>query len=124
MEATLLYDQDCGFCARCVSVALRLGCDVRPSAWQAFDLTRIPMTPEVANSAAHLLLAGEVRSGHRAIAGTLRRSRYAAVRAAGRVVDARLLAPIAARGYAWVAAHRHQLPGGTAACALPRDDAR
>jgi hypothetical protein len=34
-----------------------------------------------------------------------------------------LLAPgvktLAARTYAWVAQHRHQLPGGTAACARP-----
>jgi predicted DCC family thiol-disulfide oxidoreductase YuxK len=38
----------------------------------------------------------------------------------GRLIESRPIDPIARSTYAWVAANRHRLPGGTAACELQR----
>ena len=58
---------------------------------------------------------GQVRSGHAAIAATLRAGHLV-----WRPVGALLVAPgfswLAARLYLWVAARRDALPGGTPAC--------
>ena len=119
---TLVYDADCGFCTRSVRfierwVDRRQRYDVRP--WQSLDLAAVGLTAQDCDEAAQFITAdGRVLSGHRAIA-------TAATHGAPgwRPVGHLLLAPgiswVAARTYRWVAAHRHRLPGGTAACARP-----
>ncbi|KRF41616.1 hypothetical protein ASG96_05510 [Terrabacter sp. Soil810] len=120
---TLVYDADCGFCTRSVQfvqrwVDRRDRYDVRR--WQSLDLAAVGLTAQDCDEAAQFVTAdGEVRSGHRAIASAATHG------APGwRPVGALLMAPgvswVAARAYRWVADHRHQLPGGTAACAVPR----
>ena len=37
----------------------------------------------------------------------------------GHLLEAPGISWLAGRAYRWIAAHRHQLPGGTAACARP-----
>lgn len=119
---TLVYDADCGFCTRSVQfiqrwVDRRDRYDVRP--WQELDLAAVGLTAQDCDEAAQFLMAdGSVRSGHEAIASAATHG------APGwRPVGHLLLAPgiswVAARTYRWVAAHRHRLPGGTAACARP-----
>jgi predicted DCC family thiol-disulfide oxidoreductase YuxK len=119
---TLVYDADCGFCTRSVQfiqrwVDRRDRYDVRP--WQELDLAAVGLTAQECDEAAQFLMAdGSVRSGHEAIASAATHG------APGwRPVGHLLLAPgiswVAARTYRWVAAHRHRLPGGTAACARP-----
>ena len=120
---TLVYDADCGFCTRSVQfvqrwVDRRDRYDVRR--WQSLDLAAVGLTAQDCDEAAQFVTAdGAVRSGHRAIASAATHG------APGwRPVGALLMAPgvswVAARAYRWVADHRHQLPGGTAACAVPR----
>jgi predicted DCC family thiol-disulfide oxidoreductase YuxK len=116
---TLIYDGDCAFCARCARFARRRvdhreRYEIRP--WQSLDLTAYGLRPEDCDGAAQFVTAdGSIRSGHRAIA-----SAAAHGAPAWRPVGYLLLAPgvsrLAARAYDWVAAHRHDLPGGTAAC--------
>lgn len=119
---TLVYDADCGFCTRSVQfiqrwVDRRDRYDVRP--WQELDLAAVGLTAQDCDEAAQFLMAdGSVQSGHEAIASAATHG------APGwRPVGHLLLAPgiswVAARTYRWVAAHRHRLPGGTAACARP-----
>ena len=89
--------------------------------WQELDLAAVGLSEQDCDEAAQFVIAdGSIRSGHRAIAS-------AAIHGAPawRPVGHLLLAPgvsrVAARAYRWVADHRYQLPGGTAACARPRD---
>ena len=122
---TLVYDADCGFCTRSAQFAKRWvdrrdRFDVRP--WQELDLAAVGLSPEDCDDAAQFLTAdGSIRSGHRAIAS-------AATHGAPpwRPVGYLLMAPgvsrVAARAYDWVAEHRYQLPGGSAACARERQD--
>ncbi|GGF51901.1 hypothetical protein GCM10011519_27410 [Marmoricola endophyticus] len=119
LRHALLHDADCGFCVRSARWVQRLGCDVEMVAWQDFDeLAAYAITPEAAHAEIHLVDGDRVLRGHEAIAGALRRSSYAVVRAAGAVLGSRAVRPVASRSYTWVAAHRQSLPGGTATCSL------
>lgn len=114
--ARLLYDADCAFCTRSAGWALRLGCAVVPVAWQDADLTAVGLTADQASAQVHLVDGDQRWAGHVAVGQTLLRARRWPVRLTGRLLLARALAPLAARGYRWVADHRHRLPGGTPAC--------
>jgi predicted DCC family thiol-disulfide oxidoreductase YuxK len=115
----LVYDADCAFCTRSAQLASRWVDQrgryaVRP--WQQLDLAGLGLTAKECDQAAQFVTAtGQGFAGHRAVAAAL-------VHGAPpwRLLGWLLLAPgissLAARLYAWVAAHRHELPGGTAAC--------
>lgn len=113
----LIYDGDCAFCARSLGWARRLGATTPAQPWQFLDLNAYGLTETDVIDAAWFIADGVRARGHEAIAETLRTSTHAWVRALGRIVGSRAVRPVASRAYAWVAAHRHQLPGGTAACA-------
>ena len=119
---TLVYDADCAFCTRSAQVARRWvdrqgRYDVRP--WQELDLAALGLTAEQCDEAAQFVRAdGAIRSGHEAIAAALMHG-APAWRPLGHVLLAPGVRALAARTYAWVAQHRHQLPGGTAQCARP-----
>lgn len=116
--AVLLYDGDCGFCTRSAEVLrrrIRTADDVRP--WQALDLASLGIAPDAATAAVqHVADDGTVTSGARAIAATLRAAPQP-WRLTGRLLDARIVRPVAAAAYALVAANRHRLPGSGPACA-------
>lgn len=118
-RAVLVYDADCAFCTRSAELARRWvdrrgRYAVQP--WQALDLAALRLTPEQCDEAAQFVtLDGRVRSGHRAIAAALTHG-APAWRPAGWLLLAPGVSWLAARVYSWVAAHRHELPGGTAAC--------
>ena len=96
-----------------------LGCDVRPVPWQSYDVAAVGLTPVQADQQVHLVLGNRLWGGHEAVGHALLTSRRLPVRLLGRLVLARPLRPVAAGAYAWVAAHRHRLPGGTPACEMP-----
>ncbi|MFF5637080.1 thiol-disulfide oxidoreductase DCC family protein [Streptomyces sp. NPDC012825] len=119
----LVYDGDCGFCttaARFTERRVRPRCDVVP--WQFADLGALGVTRErAAYEVLWVTPGGGVDGGARAVAKAL-------VSAGGTwaLLGRTLLLPgarwIARRVYRVVAAHRHRLPGGTPACAVPRRD--
>jgi predicted DCC family thiol-disulfide oxidoreductase YuxK len=119
---TLVYDADCGFCTRSVEfvqrwVDRRGRYDVR--AWQEIDLAAVGLTEQQCDEAAQFITAdGSIRSGHRAIA-TAATHGAPGWRPFGLLLMAPGVSWVAAHAYRWVADHRHQLPGGTAACARP-----
>ncbi|UNS97265.1 DUF393 domain-containing protein [Streptomyces tubbatahanensis] len=119
----LLYDGDCGFCTTAVRLAERL---VRPRCatvpWQYADLTALGVTRERAGyEVLWVTPTGAVHGGAQAVAKAL-----LSAGGAWPVVGASLTLPplrwAAAGLYRLVAANRHRLPGGTAACAAPGPD--
>ncbi|MEO9322396.1 DCC1-like thiol-disulfide oxidoreductase family protein [Nocardioides sp. C4-1] len=116
---TIVYDADCGFCTWCADW-VRARSDAKARPWQDLDLDALGLTVDDVTTAAYWL-GPDGRVAHRgagAAAAALRSCRRIYWRVLGRVVGARLLRPVAARVYALVAANRHRLPGGTAACKL------
>lgn len=117
----LVYDGDCAFCTRAVRVALRLRPDADVVAWQFADLTDLGLTEQAVSEALQWVEPdGQVASGHHAVAALLLRAGLP-WSLAGRAMRLPGVSWLAARVYAWVAANRGRLPGGTAACALPPD---
>lgn len=116
-----MFDGDCGFCTRSAEWAVRWGCGVDVAPWQRFDLASVGLTPERAAAKVQLVDGDRTWAGHEAVGHTLTGSDHGVVRLVGRFVLLPVLAPLASRAYDWVAAHRHRLPGGTPACALPTD---
>ncbi|RKN45514.1 DUF393 domain-containing protein [Micromonospora endolithica] len=117
----MLYDGDCGFCTRSIN---DISGRVRPAtpiaAYQTVDLAAWGVT---ASRADHEVLyvepSGRVYGGAQAFARLLRTGRPA-----WRPVGFLLALPptrwLAAGVYRLVADNRMRLPGGTAACAVPR----
>ena len=71
------------------------------------------------------LLAGERRfRGHAAFAALLRMQRSRSLRVVGQLLVTSPFSWAEALGYTLIARFRHRLPGGTAACALPRPESR
>ncbi|MFZ2502997.1 MAG: DCC1-like thiol-disulfide oxidoreductase family protein [Nocardioides sp.] len=115
----LIYDGDCGFCVRSLGWGLRLGITCRHQPWQATDLAALGLTEGDVTTAAWFVRGEEKWAGHLAVAAALRTSRYRVVRALGRVAGRRLLERPLAACYAWIARHRHELPGRASACQMP-----
>jgi predicted DCC family thiol-disulfide oxidoreductase YuxK len=114
----LIYDGDCGFCKRSLGWAITLGITCEYAPWQEVDLDELGLSEDDVQEAAWYVAEGRRWRGHEAIARSLRTSRYLPVRAAGWLLGTRVLAPVGRRVYQWIADHRYQLPGGTAACKL------
>lgn len=122
MPPVLVFDGDCAFCsssARFLADQLRRSpADFRVEPWQQLDLGSLGLTPAECDAAVRWVAAdGSRYAGHVAVAHALRASRWW-VRPAGTVLLLPGISPLAARAYAWVAANRHRLPGGTPACSL------
>jgi predicted DCC family thiol-disulfide oxidoreductase YuxK len=123
----LVFDGDCAFCTTCARFAERrvvrvgstgastsVSTSVAP--WQELDLDKLGLTPDQCMTAVQWVGEnGQRAQGHAAIAATLRVGRPS-----WRPVGALLVTPglswLAAKVYGWIATHRHQMPGGTAAC--------
>lgn len=121
MKAVLLYDADCGFCTRSAQAARRcLRPDADVVAWQDADLSALGLTAQECDAALQWVSAdGSHAAAQRAIAALLKHSGRP-WRPLGRVLELRLIDRPAGVVYRWVAANRQRLPGGTAACAMPR----
>lgn len=114
-----LYDADCGFCTLSAGWIPRLGADVDVSSLQAEDLQGLGVDEARTTTEMPVVLPdGRVAWGHHAWAEILQRCPVP-LRWAGVALDAPVLERVGSATYRWIASHRHQLPGGTAACALP-----
>lgn len=123
-EAVFLFDGDCAFCSSCVRFFERHArTAIRVLPWQRAELDAVGLTAEQCAEAVQWARPGaRPKAGPEAIARLLRASTgwLGLWKLAGLILSlppARWLAwPV----YRWVARNRHRLPGGTAACALPR----
>jgi predicted DCC family thiol-disulfide oxidoreductase YuxK len=113
MTGHVVYDADCGFCARSARWV-----DDEPVTWQSLDLATVGATQQQADNFAGWLVDGRVRAlGAPAIAAALR-SRGGWRRPIGWAIDLPGVRRLAAVVYRLVAANRHRLPGATDACRL------
>lgn len=117
----VLFDSDCGFCSRCVGIAVGpwFAARCRPVAFQEVDLSIHSLTVDKCAEALHCVAPdGRITVGHEAVAAILRQSRRP-----WPFVGAAMTLPgvsrLAAWAYALVAGNRHSLPGGSAECRLP-----
>lgn len=119
-SVTFVYDGDCGFCTRCAEFAQRrVPTSATITPWQAVDLRTLGLTEAECDRAVQWVEPGRAPlAGPDAIAALLRSS-HRRWRAVGRLLGFRPVRALARPTYRWVAAHRHRMPGGTAACALP-----
>lgn len=115
----VLFDADCGFCTVAAGWIPRCGARVDVASLQSQDLSALGVDAARAQIEIPVLLpGGEVAWGHHGFAQILMHCPQP-LRLAGGVLASRLLERPAALCYRWLASHRHQLPGGTQACALP-----
>jgi predicted DCC family thiol-disulfide oxidoreductase YuxK len=123
----LVYDGDCGFCSTCARLIERyVPGPARVRAWQRIDLDALGLTPAQCTEAVQWVeldpagTPGLTASGPAAVAALLRGSRWY-WRVLGLLIGNRVGLALAAPLYRWIADHRHQLPGGTPACASSLD---
>lgn len=119
MTGTILFDADCGFCTKAAEVMRRLPLGVSAVPLQSVDLASLGVSEVRALvELPYVDAGGSVVYGHRAVAAALRTGRFP-LRVLGHLITAPGISAVARGGYRWTARHRHQLPGGTQACAIP-----
>lgn len=122
LRTVLAFDGDCGFCQAAIrQMQLRARPRAEAVAWQTLppELTR----PHLGRLDREVLLfdGGQVRyAGAPALAGFLGSSPARRYRLMGRCLRLPPISLAAHVVYRTVARNRHRMPGGTAACALPR----
>jgi len=113
VKGQVVYDADCGFCTRSAHWV-----DADPVTWQSLDLERVGARPVDADNFAGWLVDGRIEAlGAPAIAAALV-ARGGWKRSLGRLIQLPGVSRLAVVVYRVVARHRHQLPGGTAACRI------
>ena len=122
-RALLIFDGDCAFCSTWVE-RLRSILPVFPEAvpWQWTDLDRYALSRDDVDRYAWVVTPSHQYAGHLAFSALMRMQPNPLWRFAGHLLATPPFSWIAALGYAFVAANRHRLPGGTPACAMPRPD--
>jgi predicted DCC family thiol-disulfide oxidoreductase YuxK len=120
--STFVYDGDCAFCTRCAGfIERRIPTGARVVPWQFAELDALGLTADECEEAVQWVgVDGTRAAGPDAIAHLLRGS-GPLWRVAGTVLRLPPVRAAAWPAYRWVARNRHRLPGGTAACALPRE---
>lgn len=120
MVGQLVYDADCGFCTRSAQWL-----DPAPVPWHTLDLVAVGATQEQADANAGWLVDGQITAlGAEAITEALR-AKGGTSRLLGRLLTVPGLRGIAHLVYPRIAANRHRMPGGTAACRYePPQEAR
>ncbi|MFL6024713.1 MAG: thiol-disulfide oxidoreductase DCC family protein [Marmoricola sp.] len=109
----LVYDADCGFCTRSAHWL-----DDAPVAWHTLDLDAVQVTRAEADANAGYLVDGKITHlGAPAIAAALR-AKPGGARLVGWALTVPGLRRVAALVYPRIAASRHRMPGGTAACQI------
>jgi len=121
-ETALIWDEDCGFCARTVRLVPRLRLDADVVAWQQADLPALGLGEEACRRAVQWVGTDSASvEGGRAVAAALSASptRLASARWAASLPGVRAVVDAA---YRVVAANRHRLPGSTPACDVTASD--
>ena len=117
-----VFDGDCAFCSACAAfIERRIPTPAAVVPWQRTDLAGLGLTRAQCLEAVQWVDASGHSDGPVAIAALLRSSR-GIWPSLGRLLGLRPVLRLAWPAYRWVSRHRHQLPGGTAACALPPAD--
>lgn len=114
----LYYDGDCGFCTKVAQLALRARLRIDIAPLQSVDHVSLGLDGDRSQREVPLRYAdGRVVYGYRAIASALATGgavcRFVAV-----AMTCKTMATLSEHSYHWVAAHRHQLPGGSSTCTL------
>jgi predicted DCC family thiol-disulfide oxidoreductase YuxK len=133
-RAIFLYDGDCALCSSCARfIERRIPTGARVEPWQFVDIESLGLTPAQCEDAVQWVAAGAAGrrdtsagaeataalAGAEAIAALLRSSSRPVWRGLGRLLGSRAGLLVAWPVYRWVSRHRHRLPGGTPACAVP-----
>lgn len=117
VRGQLVYDADCGFCTRSATWL-----DPDPVPWFALDLDAVGVDQETADANAGWLVDGRITAlGADAIAAALR-ARGGTARIVGFLLAVPGLRGLAGLVYPRIAANRHRMPGGTAACRIVPPD--
>jgi predicted DCC family thiol-disulfide oxidoreductase YuxK len=121
-KPVLYFDGDCGFCSSVARKTQRLRLDIQIETLQSVDLVSLGIDPAIAERMIPLLSPnGDVTYGHKAIAKALETGPWYWVQV-GHLLESSILKKPAATTYAFLARHRHRLPGGTPACRLDPPD--
>lgn len=113
MAGQLVYDADCGFCTRSARWL-----DPDAVAWHTLDLAAVGATQELADTNAGWLVDGRIQAlGADAITAALR-AKNGAAGLAGLLMTLPGIRAVAHLVYPRIAANRHRMPGGTAACRI------
>ena len=118
----LVFDGDCAFCSTWVERlrdALPRYPETIPYQWA--DLDALGLSLDDVTHYAWYLTPTQQYAGHLAFSALLRSQPRVGLRFAGQLIATPPFSWAAALGYRFVSRYRHLLPGGTPACALPRD---
>jgi predicted DCC family thiol-disulfide oxidoreductase YuxK len=120
-RSTFVYDGDCEFCTVCAEfIDRRIPTTARVVPWQFADLDALGLTVAQCEEAVQWVgVNGARAAGPDAIAQLLGRS-GPGWRGVAAVLRLPVVRVVAWPAYRLVARNRHRLPGGTAACSLPR----
>jgi predicted DCC family thiol-disulfide oxidoreductase YuxK len=121
VSGTLVFDGECGFCTRVAGLAARVSPGTTVVAWQLADLDELGILAPDAAYALQYVGRGSRGSGSDGVALLLVDSGRPVAALGGRLLLLPGIRPLAQAGYRVVAANRHRLPGGTPACAAPRN---
>jgi len=121
MNATLIFDGDCGFCTTAANFAVRHShFPITAVAWQLTDVTEYGLLTQQTADKVWLVVDGERYGGHEAVARILTLQRRPLSTLLGYLMLIPPMCAVSSLGYRLVARYRHKLPGGTPACKLPR----
>ncbi|MEU4359647.1 thiol-disulfide oxidoreductase DCC family protein [Streptomyces virginiae] len=120
-QPVLAFDGDCGFCQAVINqISARGQPTLRAVPWQFLPETATQ--PHRARLDHEVLLLHHdqvIASGAQALAEYLRHSPSRRCQLAGAAIQVPLLRNAARHIYRWVSRHRHRMPAGTPACAVP-----
>jgi len=111
MAGHLVYDADCGFCTRSAAWL-----DAAPVPWHTLDLDAVGATQEQADANAGWLVDGRITLLGAPAIGAALRARGGSARLLGWAMTVPGVRGLAGLVYPRIAANRHRMPGGTAAC--------
>lgn len=113
MVGQLVYDADCGFCTRSATWL-----DPAPVAWHTLDLAAVGATQEQADANAGWLVDGRITLLGAPAIGAALRAKGGGARVLGWAMAVPGIRGLAGLVYPRIAANRHRMPGGTAACRI------